>query len=73
MRIIIKKNYEEMSEWVSSYLKHKIEVSQSQNMSYVLGLPTGSTPLGVYNNLVEHHKNDELSFRNVVTFNMDNM
>ena len=71
MRIIIKKDYAEMSEWVSSYLKYKIKESQTSGESYVLGLPTGSTPLGVYNNLVNYHKNGELSFGNVTTFNMD--
>ncbi|KAK1066833.1 Glucosamine-6-phosphate isomerase (Glucosamine-6-phosphate deaminase) (GNPDA) (GlcN6P deaminase) [Friedmanniomyces endolithicus] len=38
---------------------------------FVLGLPTGSSPEGVYKNLVAAHKQGEISFRNVVTFNMD--
>jgi glucosamine-6-phosphate deaminase len=37
----------------------------------VLGLATGSTPLGVYNELVRLHQQDGLSFKNVVTFNLD--
>jgi len=37
---------------------------------FVLGLPTGSSPEGVYKNLVAAHKQGEISFRNVVTFNM---
>ncbi len=37
---------------------------------FVLGLPTGSSPEGVYKNLVAVHKQGEISFRNVVTFNM---
>jgi len=37
---------------------------------FVLGLPTGSSPEGVYKNLVRHHKNGDISFRDVVTFNM---
>ena len=37
----------------------------------VLGLPTGSTPIGVYKKIVEAYKNNEISFKNVVTFNMD--
>jgi glucosamine-6-phosphate deaminase len=37
----------------------------------VLGLPTGSSPLLVYRNLVAHFKSGDVSFRNVVTFNMD--
>src|SRR5688572_27199086 len=37
----------------------------------VLGLATGSTPVGVYNELVRLHKEERLSFKNVVTFNLD--
>lgn len=38
---------------------------------FTLGLPTGSTPMGLYRRLVEFHKNGELSFKYVKTFNMD--
>jgi len=37
----------------------------------VLGLPTGSSPLGIYNELISLYKAGAVSFRNVVTFNMD--
>jgi glucosamine-6-phosphate deaminase len=37
----------------------------------VLGLATGSTPLGVYRELVRQHRHEGLSFRNVATFNLD--
>ena len=36
----------------------------------MLGLPTGSSPEGIYKYLVQSHKNGEISFKNVVTFNM---
>ena len=71
MSIIIKKDYNEMSDWVSDYLKHKIRESQLHDRKYVMGLPTGSTPVRVYENLVDCHKKNELTFKNVVTFNMD--
>lgn len=71
MRIIIQKNYDEMSDWVSRYIKEKIKESQRNNENYVLGLPTGSTPLGVYKNFVRYYNNKELTFKNVTTFNMD--
>ena len=71
MRIIIKKDYADMSDWVSTYLKCKIQDSQLSGRQYVMGLPTGSTPIGVYNNLVNYHKEGELSFSNITTFNMD--
>lgn len=38
---------------------------------FVLGLPTGSTPLGMYRKLIEYHKLDKISFKYVKTFNMD--
>lgn len=38
---------------------------------FVLGLPTGSTPLGMYRELIEFHKQGKVSFRYVKTFNMD--
>lgn len=46
------------------------EFAPSADKPFVLGLPTGSSPEGVYRRLVEAHKNG-LSFRHVVTFNMD--
>lgn len=38
---------------------------------FVLGLPTGSTPLGMYKNLIEFYKQGKVSFKYVKTFNMD--
>lgn len=38
---------------------------------FVIGLPTGSSPEGIYKHLVAAHKRGEISFRNVITFNMD--
>ena len=71
MRIIIQKNYEEMCQWVSLYIKEKIIQQQEECNQYVLGLPTGSTPIGVYKNFVKYYKEKKLSFKNVTTFNMD--
>ncbi|MEO8452797.1 MAG: glucosamine-6-phosphate deaminase [Gemmatimonadota bacterium] len=44
---------------------------QSKGATAVLGLATGSTPIGVYRELVRIHREEGLSFRNVVTFNLD--
>lgn len=72
MRLIIQKNYEKISEWTANYIAEKINnVNASDESRYVLGLPTGSTPIGTYNNLIKMHKAGKLSFKNVVTFNMD--
>jgi len=71
MRLIIKKNHQEVSEWVSNYMADKIRASQKNDKAFVLGLPTGSSPLQTYTMLIDQHKQGKLSFQNVVTFNMD--
>jgi glucosamine-6-phosphate deaminase len=45
--------------------------SPAPEKPFVLGLPTGSSPLGVYKELIALHRKGELSFAGVVTFNMD--
>ena len=42
-----------------------------ENPSCVLGLATGSSPLGIYHNMIESYKNKEVSFKDVTTFNLD--
>jgi glucosamine-6-phosphate deaminase len=72
MRLIIKPDYESISEWVANYVADKIKkISPTPECPFVLGLPTGSTPLGTYACLIELYKRGDLSFKNVVTFNMD--
>ena len=50
-------------------LMHKMISTHSR--MFVLGLPTGGTPLGMYQKLVQAHKAGKVSFRYVITFNMD--
>ena len=72
MRLIIEPNYELLSKWAANYVASKIKkANPSENRPFVLGLPTGSSPLGMYRNLIELHKQGVVSFRHVVTFNMD--
>jgi glucosamine-6-phosphate deaminase len=72
MRIIIKKNTDEIGDWTASYIIDKIiKTDPTPEKPFVLGLPTGSSPIPVYKELVKRHKAGEISFRNVVTFNMD--
>jgi len=72
MRIVIKKDYEEVSDWVANYVTDKINKARPNSQKpFVLGLPTGSTPVGTYNNLIGLHKAGKISFKNVITFNMD--
>jgi glucosamine-6-phosphate deaminase len=42
----------------------------TETRPFILGLPTGSSPLAVYRLLIEKHKASKISFKNVVTFNM---
>ncbi len=58
--------------WVANYIIKKINQHQSKSeRPFVLGLPTGGTPVLVYKYLIDAYKNKEVSFKNVITFNMD--
>ena len=72
MRLIIEKNYDELSRWAANYVAARInEAKPTPEHPFVLGCPTGSSPLGMYRHLIELHKAGKVSFANVVTFNMD--
>lgn len=72
MRLIIEPNYEQLSKWAANYVAAKIrEANPTPEKPFVLGLPTGSSPLGMYKALIELNREGKVSFRNVVTFNMD--
>jgi glucosamine-6-phosphate deaminase len=72
MRLIIRPDFDEMSEWAARYLKQRInQFAPTESKPFVLGLPTGGTPIGVYEKLRSYHERGELSFKHVVTFNMD--
>lgn len=72
MRVVIKPDYEAMSSFAAEYVIRRIkEADPTPSHPFVLGLPTGSSPVGMYRNLVEAVKNKRISFKNVVTFNMD--
>jgi glucosamine-6-phosphate deaminase len=72
MRLIIQPDYARVSKWTAAYISKKIKAfAPNENKPFVLGLPTGSSPLGVYKELIRLHAEGQVSFRNVVTFNMD--
>jgi glucosamine-6-phosphate deaminase len=72
MRLIIQPNYPLLSRWAAFYIAHKINDHYSRSQKpFVLGLPTGSSPLGVYRELIDLCQKRKLSFNNVITFNMD--
>ena len=70
MKLIIKNDYEAMCEWAANHIADAIN-NHKEERPFVLGLPTGSSPLGVYRRLVAMNKEGSLTFKNVVTFNMD--
>lgn len=72
MRILIFDDYEQLSKWVAYYVASKINHARpTKRKPFVLGLPTGSSPIGTYRHLVQLHKEGKVSFKNVITFNMD--
>ena len=72
MRLLIHKNTQDLSKWLSHYVAHKINMYQpTKKRPFILGLPTGSSPLVVYSELINLFKEGKVSFKNVITFNMD--
>ena len=72
MRVIIKDRSAEVAQWAAAHIVSEIKAKAAKSaVPFVLGLPTGSTPLETYKELIRLHKAGEVSFKNVVTFNMD--
>ena len=72
MKVIIRETAKEGGLWAAQYIASKIrEKAARTDRPFVLGLPTGSTPLDTYAELIRMVRAGELSFRNVITFNMD--
>ncbi len=72
MRLIIEKDYQNMSKWAAEHVIKRINAANpTSEKPFVLGLPTGSSPEGMYAELVKANKEGRVSFKNVITFNMD--
>ena len=67
MEVIVKNTYEEMSALAAQIIAELVR----KRPNCVLGLATGSTPVGTYKELIRLHKNDGLNFSRVMTFNLD--
>lgn len=67
MKIVVEKNYEDLSKVAANLVREEIE----KNPKLVLGLATGSTPEGMYKELIRLHKEEGLDFSKVTTFNLD--
>lgn len=72
MRLFIADNAQACGEYTAEYVLKRINnFKPTAERPFVLGLPTGSTPLPTYRKLVEFHQKGLISFKHVVTFNMD--
>ena len=72
MRVVIKEDFEALSRWAADYVAKRInDANPTEDNPFVLGCPTGSSPLGLYRNLIEMYKQGKVSFKHVITFNMD--
>ncbi|WP_339731810.1 glucosamine-6-phosphate deaminase [uncultured Gimesia sp.] len=61
----------ESAKYVASVVADLIRSKNKAGVPTILGLPTGSTPLGVYRELIRLHNDEQLDFSNVITFNLD--
>jgi glucosamine-6-phosphate deaminase len=72
MRVIIQPNYGQVSRWAAHCVARRImDFGPTADKPFVLGLPTGSSPIGMYNEFAALNQKGKLSFKNVITFNMD--
>ena len=67
MKLIVVKDYEEMSLKASLIIKELL----MRKKDATLGLATGSSPIGIYQNLIKYYQNKEISFKDVKTYNLD--
>jgi glucosamine-6-phosphate deaminase len=72
MRLIIQQDADRLAQWAADYVVNRInEFAPTSEKPFRLGLPTGSSPIGMYRALVKACQEGRVSFRNVLTFNMD--
>lgn len=67
MKVIITKNYDEMSEKAFEVMANVVK----NKPDAIIGLATGSTPLGLYKNMIKDHKENGTSYKNIRTTNLD--
>jgi glucosamine-6-phosphate deaminase len=72
MRILIEKDANEAGRWIAGYIINKIKsFNPTAEKPFVIGLPTGSSPIPTYQELIRRYKSGDISFQHVITFNMD--
>ena len=67
MKVIITKNYDEMSEKAFEVMANVVK----NKPDAIIGLATGSTPVGLYKNMIKDHKENGTSYKNIKTTNLD--
>ena len=71
IRTAVFHDHETLARAVAARIAEVIREREREGRDTVLGLATGSTPVGVYRELIRMHREEGLSFRNVTTFNLD--
>lgn len=72
MRLIIQSDEDQIAKWAANYVVSKIrKANPTPEKPFKLGLPTGSSPLATYKELIALYKKGKVTFKNVITFNMD--
>ncbi|XP_028168870.1 glucosamine-6-phosphate isomerase isoform X2 [Ostrinia nubilalis] len=72
MRLIILDDADVVAEWAARFVLQRVtQFAPGPGRHFVLGLPTGGTPLGMYRKLIQFHREGKISFKHVTTFNMD--
>ena len=72
MRLVIRDSQEAVADLVAHYIQDRIQTyAPTEEDPFVLGLPTGGTPIALYKKLIERCQSGNLSFKHVVTFNLD--
>jgi len=71
IRTVVVEEHEDLARLVAHRIASLVRERMATGKTAVLGLATGSTPIGVYRELIRMHREDGLSFANVVSFNLD--
>lgn len=69
--VVIMGSHEDMARAIAAHIANIIRERNADGENAVLGLATGSTPIGVYRELIRLHREEGLDFSRVVTFNLD--
>jgi glucosamine-6-phosphate deaminase len=69
--VVVVEDYDEIAGMIAKRIAEIIRDRNSRGETAVLGLATGSTPIGIYRELIRMHREEDLDFSGVVTFNLD--